>query len=129
MDTTNLTIKSQTWFKKDEREFWYKMGKIHNYWIESGLVEPSGIPSLIVGDVDVSVEFEKPEATISRSEEISNVKQELELKTMTLKQAVLKLHPSYTEEEIEEVLQESRTILDFMEETNGEDNSRNQATE
>lgn len=129
MDTTNLTTKSQTWFKKDEKEFWYKMGKIHNYWIESGLVEPSLVPPMIVGDVDVSVEFEKPEAAISRAEEIANIKQELELKTMTLKQAILKLHPSYTEEEIEEVLQESRTILDFMDETNGKDDSRDQITE
>jgi hypothetical protein len=106
MDAYNVVKKSAMWFEYDEQEFWNeKLPKIHNYWIKSGQINPAKFPSLMPDiDYDVTITFEKPEPMISKKELLENTKQELEMKTMTLKQAIEALHPKYTEEEINEVL-------------------------
>jgi hypothetical protein len=107
MDVWELKKKSQYWFKKDEEELWNeKMPKIHNYWIKSGLLNPSMIPPMMPEnqDPEIYVEFEAPRPMISRTEEISQVKAELELGTMTLEQAVKKLHPDMDDDDIAKTL-------------------------
>jgi hypothetical protein len=103
MDVWELKKKSQYWFKKDEEELWNeKMPKIHNYWIKSGLLNPAMIPPMMPEnqDPEIYVEFEAPRPMISRTEEISQIKAELELGTMTLEQAVKKLHPDMDDDDI-----------------------------
>jgi uncharacterized membrane protein len=105
MDVWELKKKSQTWFKKDEEELWNdKLPKIHNYWIKSGQVIPSMVPPIMPDELDVDVNFEAPKPMISRGEEIAQIKAELELGTMTMKQAVKQLHPTLEDYEIEEVI-------------------------
>lgn len=105
MDVYSVRRKSMQWFEKDEMELWNeKLPAIHNYWIQSGLVDPKTVPPLINETMDVLVKFDEIEPLTSRVEDIANVKAELEIKTITLKQAIIKLHPEYTEEEVQEVL-------------------------
>lgn len=107
MDVHELKKKSQYWFKKDEEELWnVKLPKIHNYWIKSGLLNPSMVPPLVAENVDpeIYVEFEPPRPMISRMEEITQIKSEIELGTMTMEQAIRKLHPDYDDAMIEQTL-------------------------
>lgn len=107
MDVHELKKKSQYWFKKDEEELWnIKMPKIHNYWIKSGLLNPSMIPPMMPeeSDPEIIVEFESPRPMISRMEEINQIKAELELGTITMKQAIKNLHPELDDDAIKDVL-------------------------
>jgi hypothetical protein len=105
MDVWELKKKSQAWFKKDEEELWNeKLPKIHNYWIKSGQVLPALVPPIMPEVLDVVVEFEMPKPMVSRTEEIAQIKAELELGTMTLSQAIKKLHPDMSDETLNETL-------------------------
>lgn len=105
MDVYEIIKKNQEWFEKDESELWnLKLPRIHNYWIKSGLVSPALVPPIMPDELDVEVEFEHPQPMKSRMEEIAEIKAELELGTMTLEQAVMRLHPEYEEEKVKETL-------------------------
>jgi hypothetical protein len=113
MDVWELKKKSQYWFKKDEEELWnVKLPKIHNYWIRSGLLNPSMLPPMMPEEQDpeIYVEFEAPKPMISRSEEIAQIKAELELGTMTLEQAIRKLHPDMDDEMVVQTAQNRALI-------------------
>jgi hypothetical protein len=108
MDVYEVKKKSMEWFKKDEQELWNKkLPKIHNFWIASGMVDPSTVPPMIsdVENVKVEVEFEAPKPMLSRSEEIANVKAELEIGTMTIEAAIKALHPDASEDDISELVE------------------------
>ena len=77
------------------------MPLIHNYWVQAGQMVG---PVFNVADFDVEVEFEKIEPMITRTEELANIEKEIGLCTMTIEQAVRKLHPKYTDEQVAEVL-------------------------
>jgi hypothetical protein len=105
MDVWELKKKSQAWFKQDEEELWnIKLPKIHNYWIKSGQVQPSLLPPIMPEELEVSVDFESPKPMISRSEEMAQIKSELELGTMTIEQAIKKLHPEMDDAMIAETV-------------------------
>lgn len=106
MDVYEIIKKNQEWFEKDESELWnQKLPKIHNYWIKSGMVNPSKVPGLMPEEeLDIDVEFEDPQPMKSRMEEITEIKAEIELGTMTLQQAIIRLHPEYEEEMVKETL-------------------------
>jgi len=105
MDAYSIIKKSASWFEKDEEELWNeKLPKIHNYWLKSGQIDPREFPLMMPDQLDIEIEFEKPEPMVSKAEMLANIKAELELKTMTLKQAIMMLHPKYEENEINEVL-------------------------
>lgn len=113
MDVFEIIKKSQEWFEKDESELWnVKLPKIHNYWIKSGMVNPSTVPGLIPEgtEMDIYVEFEHPAPMKSKLDEIAEISQEVALGTMTLRQAIKKLHPEMEDDQIEEVLND-REIL------------------
>jgi hypothetical protein len=55
-------------------------------------------------ELDIEVEFEDPSPMKTRMEEISEIKAEIELGTMTLEQAIMRLHPEYEEEKVQETL-------------------------
>ena len=112
MDVYEIQKKSQEWFEKDEEELWnIKLPKIHNYWIKTGMVNPADVPMMVTKDeLDIEVEFEEPKPYKPRLDEINEIKAEIELGTMTLKQAIVQLHPGYDEEKIQEVL-DGRVII------------------
>jgi hypothetical protein len=113
MDSYEIKKKSMEWFSKDEEDLWNnKMPKIHNYWIKSGMINPAKVPPMIgnVENMEIYVDFEMPTPMMSRSEEIANVKAELEINTMNLETAVKTLHPEYTEEDIDKIVSEEKSL-------------------
>jgi hypothetical protein len=105
MDVYSIKKKSMEWFEKDEAELWNeKLPKIHNYWVQNGLVDPSTVPPIVNDEFDVLVEFPAVEPLISRAEEIANYKTELEIRTMTREMVVRKLHPNFSDEEVAAVI-------------------------
>jgi hypothetical protein len=111
MDVYSVKKKSMKWFKKDEEELWNeKLPAIHNYWVQNGLVDPTTVPPIMNDLMDVVVEFPAIEPMITRAEEIANLKAELELRTITRRSAVQRLHPTWTEEEIQDVLDNAEII-------------------
>ncbi len=82
LDVYEIIKKQQEWFEKDESELWnIKLPKIHNYWIKSGMVNPSKVPGLMPDELEIEVEFEDPKPLKSRKEEIEEIKAEIELGT------------------------------------------------
>lgn len=106
IDVWEIRKKSQEWFEKDEKELWnVKLPKIHNYWIKSGLVNPSEVPALVTSEkLNIKVKFEAPKPMQTRMEEIAEVKAEVDLGVMTMEQAIKKLYPAMEEDEIQETL-------------------------
>ena len=106
LDVWEIRKKSQEWFEKDEQELWnIKLPKIHNYWIKTGMVAPATVPGLMPDrELDIEVEFESPKPMQSRAEEVADIKAEIDLGTMTMQQAIKKLHPNYDEDMIQETL-------------------------
>lgn len=105
MDTYEIRKKSQGWFKKDEECLWNeKLPKIHNYWVTAGMVDPSKVPGMVDENPEVLVEFEPPKPMKTRTEEIAEYRQEVEFGSMTLEDAIKKLHPEYDELKMKEVL-------------------------
>lgn len=103
MDVNKLVNKSMDWFEVDETELWNKkLPKIHRYWVETGLIDPSIAP--VVDEPNIEIKFERPEPMVAYSEELKDVEKELELGTMTFKDALLKLHPEYSPEKIAELI-------------------------
>jgi len=104
MDVWEIKKRSQKWFKKDEEELLNDLlPKMHQYWVGSGMIDPRELPAY-VENPECVVTFEEPTPMLSRIEELTNVEKELDLGTMTLKQAIEVLHPDYTTEQVEEVL-------------------------
>jgi len=111
MDVYNIKKKSMEWFEKDEKELWNeKLPKIHNYWVKSGLVNPTTVPPIVNDVFDVEVEFPEIEPLISRAEELANFKTELELRTITREFVIRKLHPHLTDEEVANVLANAEIV-------------------
>ena len=111
MDVYSIKKKQMEWFEKDEQELWNeKLPRIHNYWVQSGMVKPATVPPVINDVFDVKIEFPAIEPMVSRSEEIANFKSELELRTMTREIVIRKLHPAFTDEQVKDVLNNSEII-------------------
>ena len=106
LDVWEIRKKSQEWFEKDEQELWnIKLPRIHNYWIKTGMVKPSMVPGLMPEtELDIEVEFEDPKPMQTRAEEVADIKAEIDLGTMTMEQAIKKLHPKYDEDMIQQTL-------------------------
>jgi hypothetical protein len=106
LDVWELQKKSQEWFEKDEKELWnIKLPKIHNYWIKSGLVQPSTVPAMMPDEtLDIRIEFEEPKPMQSRMEKLIEIKSEIDLGTMTMEQAIRELHPEYDDARVTETL-------------------------
>ena len=122
IDAWEIRKKSQEWFKKDEKELWnVKLPKIHNYWIKSGLVNPSDVPSLVTSEtLSINVEFEQPKPMQSRMEEITEAKSELELGVITLEQAIKRLYPNHDDAQIKEILDSKEDKTEDNKETSVE---------
>lgn len=124
MDTWEIKKKSQKWFKVDEEELWNeKLPKIHNYWIKTGQLKTNEI-GLIPdnSEIGINVDFDEPKPMTNRTSEIAEVKSELEIKTMTMQDAIKKLHPDWDENKVQEV-------MDFWSAINGQLLSEDTATE
>ena len=129
MDVYEIKKKSMQWFKKDEEELWnYKMPKIHNQWIKSGMIDASKVPAMVTENVDIKVEFEFPEPMIPRSEELDNTQKELNMGTIKLRMAAKRLHPEYTEEELNEIEKGDLNGMDANQDFNSQNDQPDEAS-
>ena len=113
MDAYEVKKRSMQWFQLDEEELWNeKLPAIHNFWIKSGMLVDSEAPSLVVGEMDIEVEFEQPQPFISRTEELANVKAEMDMGILTKEMAIKILHPDYSEDTVSELLEEKDVIVE-----------------
>ena len=111
MDAYEVKKKSMQWFQLDEEELWNeKLPAIHNFWIKSGMLVDSEAPSLVVGEMDIEVEFEQPQPFISRTEELANVKAEMDMGILTKEMAIKILHPDYSEDIVSELVEGKREV-------------------
>lgn len=104
MDTYEIRKENIAFFQKDEKELWEKVKVINNYWVQNDVLDPRLDISLLGDDFDVTVEFDQPAPSQTRMEVIAEEKEELTLGTTTLKRSIKRLHPEWTEEEVDEVL-------------------------
>lgn len=72
----------------------------------------SEAPSLVVGQMDIEVEFEQPQPFISRTEELANVKAEMDMGILTKEMAIKILHPDYSEDLVSELLEDREVIIE-----------------
>lgn len=111
MDAYEVKKKSMQWFQLDEEELWNdKLPAIHNFWIKSGMLIDSEAPSLVVGEMDIEVEFEQPQPFISRTEELANVKAEMDMGILTKEMAIKILHPDYSEDTVSELVEGKKEV-------------------
>ena len=115
MDAYEVKKKSMQWFKLDEEELWNdKLPKVHNFWIQSGMVDAALVPPMIVGEVEIEVEFEMPTPMLSRSEELANVKAELDMGVISLEMAIKMLHPDYSEDIVSEIVESDKGVVGML---------------
>jgi peroxiredoxin family protein len=106
MDAYEIKKKSMSWFKLDEEELWNeKLPAIHNYWIKTGMLNSKEAPKLITEKVEITIEFEAPKPMLSRTEELNNIKTELEMEIISKEMAIKLLHPDYTEDMVSEIME------------------------
>ena len=119
MDTYEIRKESIEFFKRDEEELWEKTRIISNYWMENDLIDDADI-TLLGEDFSVTVEFDEPAPQKSHMETIQEEEAELKLGTTILKRSIKRLHPEWSEDEVNEVLavnQSNATVETPMEES------------
>ena len=118
IDTTMDVKRQMRKFVKGEAAFWKMMIKVHNYWVETGVVK--GLP-LLPDDFKVTVEHALPEPIIDEEKEVNLVLKQLNV-TMTLKQALQRLYPQKSEKEIELLATELSKIVEIAAADEDKDN-------
>lgn len=105
MDTYEIRKENIKFFQNDEEELWQKVKVINNYWIQNDVVDAQKYDLSILGEeFDVTVEFDEPAPMQSRMDLLNEEEKELAMRTTTLKRSITKLHPEWTQEEVDEVL-------------------------
>jgi hypothetical protein len=103
MDTYEIRKESISFFKNDEQELWSKLRVINNYWVENDLIDGADY-KLLGEDFSVTVEFDEPAPQQTHMEIVQEEEAELRLGTTLLKRSIKRLHPEWSEDEVNEVL-------------------------
>jgi hypothetical protein len=90
------------------------------------MLKGTDAPAIVPEELDVLVEFEKPTPMLSRSEEITNIKNELDMGTINKYRAIKMLHPEFEEEDVQEILNDTASISEMV--NNGLDKKGNSPT-
>ena len=101
MDTSEIIVRNQQKFEKDEKRFWKLLAHMHNVWVETGeLTAP-----LFSDNLKVSIEYDKPKPIIDRFKEVETVNLEVQSGYLDPETAVKRLYPGLSEEEVEKRVQ------------------------
>lgn len=113
MDTYEIRKENIKFFMVDEGELWHKVRIINNYWLQNDIVDGSKYDLSILGeDFDVTVEFDEPAPNQNRMDVISEEREELAIRTTTLRRSIKRLHPEWDEKTVEEVMTENDVVID-----------------
>ena len=110
LDTTLDVKRQMRKFEKGESQFWKMMIHAHNYWVELGIVQ--GLP-MLPDDFSVTIEYTLPDPIIDEEKEADLVLKQLN-RTMTLRQALERLYPQKSEDEIELLIEELSQVTQVM---------------
>lgn len=106
MDIFDVKTKAIQFFENDEAELWGKLPKIHNYYLEQGIVTEFGrLPE--DGSFEVEVNFEEPVPMKERLELLAEIEKEKSLGVSTAEMRVRKANPTLPDDQIMEILEEN----------------------
>jgi hypothetical protein len=121
MDVYKVVKESIMAFETDERNFWKKMVKIHNHWVETG--EVSGVAKFSA-DFDIQIIFPEPQPKRAKKDIIEEKKLEVDAGFKSRRKAIMELNPDMTEEELEleiaEIDNENSSVVEMEESTEDE---------
>lgn len=103
MDTSEIVKKGIEKFKKDEYHFWKMIAKIHNHWVDKGVM--SRYPKL-PEDWTVTVQFDEPKPLVNRNDEVETIIKERDGGIISTRTAIEKLYPDWKKERIEEEIRQ-----------------------
>jgi hypothetical protein len=91
-------------FQDAERDVWDLMADYHNYAVDAGLVTDN--VSKFSPDFDVSVRFGDQKPIVSDREKIETITMHRTAGLMTQRQAIRRLYPHFTNQEVEDWVKE-----------------------
>lgn len=136
-DTTNA-IKSQIEiYREAEADLWYKLGIMHNIWVDQGFMVGTDANKKTDGFLEVNTTFEEPQVIVNEMERIETIKLKEESKYTSYRSAVAEANPEMSMEEIDSLIEEikqeqiERNTITLVEEENGinEENSEENSEE
>jgi len=108
---------SQPTFRDAEKSLWQIIAKWHNWMLEMGILRDDAKKlGKFSDDFSLSIAFVEPKPMQSTKEKLDVIEQASKLKLITRKDALKKLHPDMSEEEIENKLKEIDEESDEMRE-------------
>lgn len=121
MDTFMVRKKNIPFFKKEERDLWYLMALMNNYWLETDQIDLSLYEAKKVDVLTVIksfvIEFEPPRPVENRNDVVNTQVTEINNRFTSRKRAIEKINPELSETEVEVLIQEIDEE-DFEEENN-----------
>lgn len=104
MDTFEDRQKQVPYFVNAEREFWdLLLHHMHPIWVQQGLIDEK---RLFTAGQQVNVQFAKQIPQASRPEILAEVDKELTLQLITRSDAIMRLNPEMSDEEVKEYIAE-----------------------
>ena len=130
-DTTQAVLAQTPIYRSAESEFWDKLIKMHNMWVQQGFLVNSDF-NRTVDEFEVNTVFDEPQVLVDEQTRIETIRLKEDSKYISHRAAVQEANPEMSEEEImnmmEEILQEEalrRTILMENEDERREQNGDN----
>lgn len=100
MDVFEVKKESIEFFKREENDLWQKIAKLNNIWSKQGHIDTEIIPE----DFDFSIEFDEPKPEMTRSQQIADLKAEMDAGLTDRETAIKRAHPDLDEEGIQKML-------------------------
>lgn len=97
MDTTEIKKLSIKSFKADEKKFWKLMSKVHNHWVDQGLVLNKPRFS---EEFSIEINFDEPKVVIDREKEVRTISLEVTSGFCYPEKAITKLYPDADQKEV-----------------------------
>ncbi len=96
--TQDRQIQAQR-FADAERDLWDLIAAMQSYWVDEGMVDDN--PAKFSDAFDISVRFGDQKPIVSDREQIDTVALHVQNGLMTTRQAIRKLYPEFTDEEVD----------------------------
>jgi len=112
MDTYEVRKENIKFLLVDEKNLWDKLKIMNNYWYSEGLIDPSFGAYMLPDDFSVATQFDEPRPMQSRKEIIEEEKGLQEVGATTPERTVARIFPDYTLEEIAEVVEYNKAMIE-----------------
>lgn len=115
MDTSEVRKKSMKKLRKEEKELWYLLARMNNYWIES--VEGYTNTSVNLDEFDIQIEYTEFKPQLTRKELFETVHSEYKEGYLDARGAIEKLYPELEGDALENRINEleERSVMPRIE--------------